>query len=139
MDISSHAYHKNQKTLLPDQTQRYFEKGLKLLSQEGKIPLTDGRATMAKEEKKKKQNRSPVKKFWENGVSVAVWKNDKGYSLSIQKSYKDEDGEYQTSESYFPSDALVLAGLLNHAHMWIAEKREQERKDDDEDDDEDEE
>ena len=63
----------------------------------------------------------PAKKLWENGVDVAIWENRTGYSLTVQKRYKDKQtGEYKVSSSYYDRDVDVLIKLLQEARAWMS-------------------
>ena len=60
-------------------------------------------------------------------LEVAVWKFQNGdraqYSVTIQRSFKKEDGgkqpKYETSEFMQERDLLALAELLREAWSWI--------------------
>ena len=78
------------------------------------------------EEKKQ----APVKKYRAGGVSASIWKN-KGeerdfLNVSFEKSYKDKDGNWQTSTSYNNADLANLCLVTDEARRYIAfESKEQ--------------
>jgi hypothetical protein len=63
----------------------------------------------------------PAHKLYKNGVDVAVWENRTGYSLTVQKRYKDKQtGEYKVSSSYYDKDVDALLELLKEARAWMS-------------------
>ena len=63
----------------------------------------------------------PAHKLWKNGVDVAIWENRTGYSLTVQKRYKDKQtGEYKVSTSYYDRDVDALIELLKEARAWMS-------------------
>lgn len=62
------------------------------------------------------------------GLSVAVWthKNDNGltnYSVRLDRSYKDEDGNYQSTPYLRDNDLLRAQKLLAQADDWIEQDK----------------
>ena len=55
-------------------------------------------------------------------LKASVWENesDKGtfYSLTLERSYKDADGNWKNSASLSRRDWLAGARLLERAHDW---------------------
>jgi hypothetical protein len=62
-----------------------------------------------------------------DGVEVAIFTNDKGYSLSIQHSYKTQTGEWKHAKSFFPKSIPGLIIALHEAHSWIQRAYEAKR------------
>ena len=63
----------------------------------------------------------PAHKLWKNGVDVAIWENRTGYSLTVQKRYKDKQtNEYKVSSSYYDKDVDTLIDLLKEARAWMS-------------------
>ena len=66
------------------------------------------------------------------GLNVAVWKN-KGendrdnYSIRVEKSYKDDDGNYKSTSYLRDSDLLRVGKLLEQADDWIEQDRAKQR------------
>lgn len=62
-----------------------------------------------------------IKSEFARTVRIALWANQKGYSLTIQKSnQKPNSTEWETKElSMFPSDALALVRALNQTLEFI--------------------
>jgi len=73
-------------------------------------------------------SRRPIRKFKTGlsfGVAVSVWKNDKGHSVTITKSYKDKQtGEWKESSGYFREDLAAIALLMPQAIAFIDEQEE---------------
>jgi hypothetical protein len=79
-------------------------------------------------------NTKPVAKVQFFPVTAAVWKNEtaKGaavYSVTIERSYKDAQGNWKSSDSLNESDLLLAAKVLDLAHTEIAKLRAADRKD----------
>jgi hypothetical protein len=64
-------------------------------------------------------------------VSAAIWRNQnpKGvfYSVSFERSYKDDAGKYQTSSTFNASDLLALSKLADLCDTKIRELRAADR------------
>ena len=85
----------------------------------------------------------PVKKFKAGAIDAAVWKNvnqqgkDGGdvvsYSLSMERRYKDKDGEWQGTNTFrandLPKAALVLVKAYEFITMHADEDGDAESKD----------
>jgi hypothetical protein len=61
-------------------------------------------------------------------VTAAIWKNPTKdgktfYSVTFDRSYKDEAGKYQHTDSFSGTDLLVLAKVADLAHTKIEELR----------------
>lgn len=77
-------------------------------------------------EKKEKKNQ-PIKRVRAGLVSVAVWENEIGegkekfigHSFTMQRSYKDKEGEWQQSQSFNKSDIPLLLAALKKAYSDI--------------------
>jgi hypothetical protein len=56
-------------------------------------------------------------------VSAAIWRNStpKGtfYSVTFERSYKDDSGKWQTSSTFNANDLLLLAKAADQAHSAI--------------------
>jgi hypothetical protein len=65
-------------------------------------------------------------------ITAAIWRNEnKGqafYSVTIQRSYKDAEGNWKSSDSLNESDLLLAAKVLDLAHTKISELRASDRK-----------
>jgi hypothetical protein len=64
-------------------------------------------------------------------VSAAIWRNEnqKGafYSVTFERSYKDDDGKWHRSGSFNASDLLLLAKVADLVHSKIYELRAGDR------------
>ena len=69
-------------------------------------------------------------------VSAAIWRNSnqKGvfYSVTFERSYKDEDGKFQTSSNFNAGDLLTLSKLADLCDTKIRELRAADRQPDEE-------
>lgn len=67
----------------------------------------------------------PAKRFRVGFVEAAIWKNEgtgdrSFYSVTLRRSYKDNDGEWQTADSLGHADLLNAAKALERAELWIS-------------------
>lgn len=69
-------------------------------------------------------------------VSAAIWRNQtqKGvfYSVTFERSYKDEAGRYQASSNFNAGDLLTLSKLADLCDTKIRELRAADRQPDEE-------
>jgi hypothetical protein len=66
---------------------------------------------------------APVAKFRVGFVTASVWKNDNSfYSVTLQRSYKDDRGEWQNADNFSHGDLLCAAKVLERAENWIASR-----------------
>lgn len=65
----------------------------------------------------------PIEKFRFGSIEVAVWenqqKNGKSRSISIQKSYRDKNNDWQTTNSFFENEIEILISLINKAQKFL--------------------
>lgn len=88
---------------------------------------------MAKTEQNKKTNK-PIKKFMIGSVSASVFKkhvkteeNDfNAYNVSIQKSYKDDNDEWQNTNNFNDLDLGNVIGVSFLAQAFIASERQKD-------------
>jgi hypothetical protein len=77
-------------------------------------------------------NKKPVAKINLHPVSASIWSNEtqKGtfYSVTLERSYKDDDGKWQYTNSLGQGDLLLAAKVLDLVHSRIYELRAAERK-----------
>ena len=78
-------------------------------------------------------SKKPAAKVSLHPVSAAIWRNQnqKGvfYSVTFERSYKDDAGKWQTSSSFNASDLLLLAKAADQAHSEIFRLRAGDRND----------
>lgn len=59
-------------------------------------------------------------------IRAALWANDTEYgvrhNVTVARLYKDDDGQWRTSDSFGRDDLLLLAKVLDLAHTWICEQ-----------------
>ncbi len=55
-------------------------------------------------------------------ITATVWNNDGFYSVDISRSYKNNEGQWQSTSSYSHSDLLNVAKCAERAEIWIGRK-----------------
>ncbi|HEY1757668.1 MAG TPA: hypothetical protein VGG72_20010 [Bryobacteraceae bacterium] len=74
----------------------------------------------------------PAAKITMFPITAAIWHNEKDgrsfYSVSFQRSYKDEKGKWRNSESFGLGDLLLLAKVAEQAHSEIYKLRGTDRE-----------
>jgi hypothetical protein len=77
-------------------------------------------------------NNKPAAKVTMYPITAAIWRNDTGkgaaYSVTIQRSYKNADGEWKSSESLNEGDLLLAGKVLDLAHTEISKLRASDRQ-----------
>ena len=71
----------------------------------------------------------PAHRIRLGSVQAAIWENSvKGgrsfFSVTFSRAYKDEKGEWQSSESFNHGDLPALAKVADMACTWISSKGE---------------
>ena len=66
----------------------------------------------------------PVDRIRIGRIAAAIWKQttedgNQFYNFTIQRTYKDSEGNYQSSPSFALSDALVVAKVADRADTRI--------------------
>ena len=78
--------------------------------------------------------KKPAAKINLHPVSAAIWRNQnpKGvfYSVTFERSFKDEAGKWQSSSTFNTSDLLLLAKVADLAETKIRELRASDRQSD---------
>ncbi|MEM6381318.1 MAG: hypothetical protein AAF739_01480 [Pseudomonadota bacterium] len=73
----------------------------------------------------------PYEKHRDGGLEIAVWKRstDKGtvYNTEMKRSYKDDQGEWQSTHAIPERDLLKAARLQEQAYTSIQMSREYDR------------
>ena len=75
-------------------------------------------------------NSKPVKSFSAGGIQVSIWKQEVErdgqmvirQSVRIQKQYKNDRGEWQNTDYYFPEELARLESLVRKAFDFITVK-----------------
>jgi len=84
-------------------------------------------------------SRKPAAKITLYPVSAAIWRNQnpKGvfYSVTFERSFKDDAGKWQTSSTFNANDLLLLAKVADQAHSEIFKLRANDRHSDHADED----
>ena len=80
---------------------------------------------------KKLRGSPPVAKYQDGLISVSVWENsnDKGtfYSVTHERRYQDDKGNWKSSQSYPAFEIQTLRKLLDLAHTAILEAQAEAR------------
>jgi len=66
------------------------------------------------------ENNTPVVNVFRNGISLAGWKSDKGFSFKINKRYQDKEGAWKDSSYFYENDLADLKELINKVLVKIA-------------------
>ncbi len=61
-------------------------------------------------------------------LSAAIWRNETKdgkafYSVTFERSYRDDGGNWKSSDSFNGSDLLLLAKLADQAHTEVEKLR----------------
>jgi hypothetical protein len=80
------------------------------------------------------QNNKPAARINLYPVSGVIWRNQtpKGvnYSVTFERSYKDQAGKFRTSTSFSGSELLLLAKAADLAHSEVLKLRANDRTSD---------
>ena len=74
--------------------------------------------------------KQPVRTIRSGGLQISIWRNlaENGkiyYSVTPQKRYTKDDGQtWESTNSYSPREAVLLANLLTEAAFFIRTKTE---------------
>jgi len=60
----------------------------------------------------------PIHEIKEGGIKLAVWANEKGESVTIDKRYKTPAGEWKSTNRFFESDISKLANVCKQYLDW---------------------
>ena len=73
---------------------------------------------------------TPENTFRDGNLKATIWKNfgEKGnfYTVTLTRTYKDEDGNYHDSNSFSGSELLKLAHLANRAYDAASDLRQRD-------------
>jgi hypothetical protein len=80
-----------------------------------------------KTQEKKQANNLPEQRFKAGAITATVWKNDvikdgdnaSFNSITIERSYKDKDGNWQTTHSFRTNDLPRLALVAQKAFDYV--------------------
>jgi len=80
------------------------------------------------------QNNKPASRIQMFPVSAIIWRNQTpkslAYSVTFERSYKDQAGKWQTSTSFNANELLLLAKAANEAESEIRRLRAADRTSD---------
>ncbi len=78
------------------------------------------------------QKKSPADTLRESNLKAAIWENqhEKGvnYNTTFSRSYQDQNGEWQQSNSFGENDLLKLANLATRSNDRVQEMRQQQHE-----------
>lgn len=81
----------------------------------------------------KQKNKKPIRIKAARGVVAKLWKNTnqngEWYNVTISRVYKDEDGDFQDSDSFSRDDLLQVAYAANKAFDFIISETDEEDED----------
>ena len=76
--------------------------------------------------------KKPTAKISLHPVTAAIWRNEnpKGifYAVTFERSFKDDEGKWQTSSTFNVNELLLLAKLADQAHTEIFKLRAKDRQ-----------
>ncbi len=75
-------------------------------------------------------NSKPVKSFSAGSIQASIWKKETEkdgqtvvrYSVRIQKQFKNDKGEFQNTDYYFPEELSRLESVVRKAFDFISVK-----------------
>lgn len=77
-------------------------------------------------------NDPPVKTLKMGTIKAAIWKQDTAagpmYSVTFERLYRPQGGDWKSSQSYGRDDLLVVAKLADRANTWIYAQQEKDRE-----------
>ena len=65
-------------------------------------------------------SKQPAYKFKIGLITATIWDNDGFYSVDLSRSYKNNEGQWQSTTSYGHADLLNIAKSAERAENWIA-------------------
>lgn len=76
--------------------------------------------------------KKPAAKITLYPVSAAIWRNQNPsgvfYSVTFERSFKDDAGKWQSSATFNANDLLLLAKVADQAHSEIYKLRANDRQ-----------
>ena len=70
----------------------------------------------------------PVHQINIGTVKAAIWKNTTAagdrHNVTFERIYKEDGGEWKSTQTFGRDDLLVLAKVADKAHDWIVAQRE---------------
>ena len=69
----------------------------------------------------------PIKSYRAGGIQASIWKNEKErdgntvlqHSVRIQKQYRNDEGDYQNTDYFFPDDLPKLQLVAQKSYEYI--------------------
>lgn len=89
-------------------------------------PLQDPDPIPPQADGREEASNQPIHVVRFGAVRACVWPNDDGertwYQVTVNRLYKDQEGQWRSAESFGYAHLLPLAKALDSAHSWIAER-----------------
>jgi phenylalanyl-tRNA synthetase alpha subunit len=80
---------------------------------------------------KKQSKVRPVEEVRFGNIKSAIWRNESQngpwFNVTLQRLYRNEDGEWTSTTSFGRDDLLLLAKVVNFAHSRVLELLAKER------------
>lgn len=78
-------------------------------------------------------SKQPAARFNLHPISAAIWRNQNAegavfYSVTIQRRYRDAQGNWKSSDSFNEGDLLLAGKALDLAHTEISKLRASDRQ-----------
>ena len=78
-------------------------------------------------------NNPPVQTLRDGALKASIWRNDRGdggqfYSVTLGRTYTDDQDKVQTADNFSGSHLLKLAHLMGRVYDRLAELREIDKK-----------
>jgi hypothetical protein len=115
--------------------QNPIRKGKEKMEKQNMNKLGSNPANSLKQAGSQNKRNAPIKKIRAGAVSATIWENeghnDKGEAVafknvSFERSYKDSNGEWQTTNALRMSDLPRAVLVLNKAYEFLAIRQESE-------------
>ena len=78
------------------------------------------------------EHKKPAAKVTLHPVSAAIWRNQNQsgvfYSVTFSRNYRDEAGNWKSSDSFSANELLLLAKVADLAHSEIHKLRANDRQ-----------
>ena len=77
------------------------------------------------------QKKTPAQTLRESNLNANIWENARengvNYNTTFNRSYQDQDGNWQKPNSFGEQDLLKLSNLASRSHDAVRELRERDR------------
>ena len=102
------------------------------MDDQGKKPAAQPHPVEPEERQETHVSRSPEYRAHYGRVVAAVWRREfegrTGYSVTLTRSYKDKQDQWQRTSNLDEEDLLPAAKALDDAYTWIQRQRHHSRE-----------